>query len=143
MYGSVTERKGNVARIGGRNGWIYLAIASAGTAEPIAFQNKWTLNSSSDKIEVTAFGDGNKVYVAGLPDASGAFSGFYDDATAQTYTASQDGIARKFYLYPSLLTSTQYFFGTVLVDFSAEGGVADAVTSSSSWSASSTVFKVG
>jgi len=132
-----------LARIAGRNGRFYLAIASGGTAEPIAFQNKWSLNSSSDKIEVTAFGDGNKVYVAGLPDASGAVSGFYDDATAQTYTASQDGQPRKMYLYPSLLTATQYFFGTVLVDFAAESGVADAVTSAANWSAASTVFKVG
>jgi hypothetical protein len=132
-----------VARIAGRNGRIYLAIASAGTAEPIAFQNKWSLDSASDKIEVTAFGDGNKVYVAGLPDASGDFSGFYDDATAQSYTASQDGIARKFYLYPSLLTTSQYFFGTVLVDFGMEGGVSDAVTSKASWSAASAIQKVG
>lgn len=122
---------------------MYLAIASAGTAEPIAFQNKWSLNSASDKIEVTAFGDGNKVYVAGLPDASGDFSGFYDDATAQTYTASQDGIARKMYLYPSILTTSQYFFGTVLVDFGIESGVADAITSTASWSAASLIQKVG
>jgi hypothetical protein len=132
-----------LARIAGRNGRVYLAIASAGVAEPIAFQNKWSLNSASDKIEVTAFGDTNKTYVAGLPDASGDFSGFYDDATAQTYTASQDGVARKFYLYPSLLTVSQYFFGTVLVDFSAEGGVADAVTAAASWSAASPIQKVG
>jgi hypothetical protein len=132
-----------MARIGGRNGRIYLAITSAGTAEPIAFQNKWTLNSAADKIEVTAFGDSNKTYVAGLPDASGAFSGFYDDATAQSYTASQDGQPRKFYLYPSLLTVTQYWFGTVLVDFSAEGGVADAVTVSANWSAATAIAKVG
>ena len=132
-----------MARIAGRNGRIYLAIASAGTAEPIAFQNKWSLDSASDKIEVTAFGDGNKVYVAGLPDASGDFSGFYDDSTAQTYTASQDGIARKFYLYPSILTTSQYFFGTVLVDFGAESGVGDAVSVKASWSAASLIQKVG
>lgn len=132
-----------MARIAGRNGRVYLAIASGGTAEPIAFQSKWSLSSSSDKIEVTAFGDTNKTYVAGLPDASGDFSGFYDDSTAQTYTASQDGQARKFYLYPSTLTTSQYFFGTVLVDFSAEGGVADAVTVSASWNAASQISKVG
>lgn len=132
-----------MARIAGRNGRVYLAIASGGTAEPIAFMSKWSLSSSSDKIEVTAFGDNNKVYVAGLPDASGDFSGFYDDATAQTYTASQDGLARKFYLYPSILTTTQYFFGTVLVDFGAEGGVSDAVTATASWNAASQISKVG
>jgi hypothetical protein len=133
-----------LARIAGRNGRIYLGLANAAaTAEPLAFSNKWTLDAASDKIEVTAFGDANKTYVSGLPDASGSFSGFYDDATAGSYTGAQDGAARKFYLYPNLLTATQYWFGTVLVDFSAESGVADAVTTSANWSAASPITKVG
>ena len=88
-------------------------------------------------------GDSNKTYVAGLPDASGQFAGFFDDATAQTYTAATDGLPRKFYLYPSTLTNSQYFFGTILADFSVDGGVGDAVKVSSSWSAASTIAKVG
>jgi hypothetical protein len=133
-----------IARIAGRNGRVYLGLASSSaSAEPVAYSNKWTIDAASDKIEVTAFGDTNKTYVSGLPDASGTFSGFYDDATSQSYTASQDGLARKFYLYPSLLTATQYWFGTVLVDFSAESGVADAVTASANWSAASPISKVG
>ena len=132
-----------MARIAGRNGRVYMALASGGTAQPVAFQNKWAINAASDKIEVTAFGDSGKVYVAGLPDASGTFSGFYDDATAQSYTASQDGLARAFYLYPNLLTATQYWFGTVLVDFAAESDVAGPVTTTANWSAASPIGKVG
>ena len=59
-----------MARLHGRNGRVYLALASGGTAEPLAFQAKWSMNFSTDKAEVTALGDTNKVYVAGLPDAS-------------------------------------------------------------------------
>jgi hypothetical protein len=88
-------------------------------------------------------GDTNKVYVSGLPDASGEFSGFYDDATAQTYTAAVDGVARNFYLYPSLLTATQYFYGQILPDFSVNGGVGSAVEVSASWNASSAITKLG
>lgn len=103
----------------------------------------WSINQVTDKSEVTAMGDSNKVYVSGLPDASGEFSGFYDDATAQTYTAATDGQARRFYLYPNLSTATQYWFGTILPDFSVNGGVSGAVQVKSSWNAASTIAKVG
>ena len=82
-----------MGRIAGRNGRVYMGLASGGTAEPIAFLKTWSINFSVDKFDVTAFGDGNKVYVGGLPDASGEFDGFYDDATVQTYTAAVDGVA--------------------------------------------------
>jgi hypothetical protein len=120
-----------------------MAIASGGTAEKIAFLNSWSINFNSEKAEVTAFGDSNKVYVAGLPDASGEFSGFYDDATAQTYTAATDGQPRKFYLYPSTSTATQYWFGEVLPDFSVNASVNGAAEISSSWNASSEIKKQG
>lgn len=132
-----------MARIHGRNGRVYMSLTSGGTAEPVAFLNAWTINFTTDKADVTAFGDGNKVYVAGLPDAQGTFAGWYDDATVQTYTAATDGIARKFYLYPSTSTNTQYWYGTVLPDFSVDGGVGDAVKIASTWNAASAIQKAG
>lgn len=132
-----------MSRIHGRNGRVYMNLTSGGTAEPIAFLNSWSITFAVDKPEVTAFGDPNKVYVAGLPDASGEFSGFYDDATVQTYTAASDGIARKFYLYPSTLTNTQYWFGTILPDFSVNAAVDGPAAISSSWNAASAIIKQG
>ncbi len=135
-----------IPRIHGRNGRVYLALASSGTAEPIAFLSDWSISFAVDKQEVTALGDANKVYVAGLPDASGDFSGFYDDATVQTYTAASDGVARKFYLYPNTTGAPgtgQYFFGTVLPDFKVNAGVGAAAQVSSSWNAASPIVKVG
>lgn len=132
-----------MARIAGRNARVYLALASGGTAEPLAFQAEWEVNFSSPKIDVTVFGDTNKVTVAGLPQADGSFRGFYDDATAQTYTAAVDGVARKFYLYPNLSLLTQYFFGTVNVDATFGATVAGATTMSAQWEAASQIQKVG
>lgn len=132
-----------MARIHGRNGAVYMNITSGGTPEPIAFLNSWSISAQTDKADVTAFGDANKVYVAGLPDSSGEFSGFYDDATAQTYTAAVDGVARKFYLYPSRLTNTQYWWGTILPDFSVNAGVGGAAEISASWNAASAIAKQG
>jgi hypothetical protein len=132
-----------LSRIHGRNGRIYLAVTSGGTASPLPFFATWSINFATDKAEVTAMGDNNKVYVSGLPDASGEFSGFYDDSSAQTYTAATDGVARAFYLYPSTLNTSQYFWGTVLPDFNVSGGVAGAVEVTASWNAASTIAKVG
>jgi hypothetical protein len=132
-----------VSRIHGRQGRVYLNIASGGTAEPIAFLSGWSISFATDKVDVTAFGDANKIYVAGLPDASGDFSGYYDDATAQVFTAALDGQPRKFYLYPSTNNNAQYFWGTILPDFKIDGSVTDAVKAASSWNASTDIRKVG
>lgn len=133
-----------MGRIAGRRGVIYIGIASdTASAERLPYQVSWSIDFATDKIEVTSLDDNNKVYVAGLPDASGEFSGFYDDATGQTYTAASDGLARKFYLYPSRLTTTQYFFGTVLPDFSVNGAVDGSVEVKASWAASTQIVKVG
>jgi hypothetical protein len=132
-----------MARIAGRNGRLYANITSGGTAESIAFLNKWSLNFASDKIEVTAFGDTTKTYVAGLPDCQGDYTGFYDNATAQFYTAATDGVARKFYLYPDNTLTSQYWFGTAFFDVSVEAEVSGAVSISGSLAAATAVAKVG
>lgn len=133
-----------MARFSGRRGLIYFGVASdTASAEPLPFIASWSLSAASDKIDVTAMGDENKVYVAGLPDASGEFSGFMDDDTNQTYTAATDGLPRKFYLYPNKDEPTKYFFGTILADFSANAEVSGAAQMSASWNAASTIRKVG
>ena len=132
-----------MAREHGRNGVVYMGITQSGgvsaAASPVAFLSDWTLNKVTDKVEVTAFNDSNKTYVAGLPDASGDFSGWYDSGTPQTYTAAGDGIPRNFYLYPNSLVATDYFYGTIIPDFSAAGGVAAAVSIKCTWNAAGPV----
>ena len=131
-----------MARVAGRSGRLYVNLTSGGTAEPVNYLNNWSINFATDNIEVTAFTDTNKIYVSSLPDVSGSFSGFFDDATVQTYTAATDGVARKFYLYPTAAT-TIYWFGTALFDFNASAGVSDAVAISGDFVAASAVTKVG
>jgi hypothetical protein len=131
-----------MARIHGRRGRVYAGVASGGTAEPIPFLTSWTIDFTVDKVDVTCLGDQNKTYVSGLPDASGTVAGFYDTETAQFYTASQDGLARKFYLYPDTADTAEYFFGTGLFDFAINGAVADGVAVTGSWAAASAISKV-
>ena len=132
-----------MARLAGRQGAVYMNLASGGTAEPVAFLSSWSMSASSDRIDVTAFGDANKVYVAGLPDATGQFAGFYDDATVQTFTAALDGQPRKIYLYPNRNNNSQYWSGTVYTDFSVNLTVAGAAEISATWSAASPITKTG
>jgi hypothetical protein len=132
-----------MGRIAGDNGRVYIGIAnSAATAEPLPFVAKYNANWKTDKYDVTAMGDGQKTYVSGLRDASGSFSGFFDNTTSQTYAAALDGQPRKFYLYPDTNSVTQYFFGTIIADFSIDGGVGGPVSMSADWSAYSTIARL-
>lgn len=129
-----------MSRIHGRNAQIYLGIAAGSAASPVPFQAAWTINMVVAKSDVTAFGDQNLVYVAGLPDASGDFTGFIDDATSQTYIAATDGLPRNFYLYPNITADpNMYFFGTIIPDFAADGAVAGPVNFKSTWNAASRI----
>lgn len=112
----------------------------------MAFISDWSINFVVNKVDVTAMGDPNLIWVAGLPDASGDFSGFYDTATAQTYVAATDGLPRNFYLYPSTLgvqgaAPGQYFFGQILPDYSVAGGVTAAVSLKSTWNAATRISR--
>ena len=134
-----------MARVHGRRGRLYVGLASdTAAAEPVTYLNKWAISFATDNVEVTANGDTTKVYVAGLPDASGSFGGFYDDASAQLMTSSSDGLARRMYLYPTTPSNVgPYWFGTALFDFSVEGDVGAAVTISGDFQAASAVTKIG
>jgi hypothetical protein len=134
-----------VARVHGRNGQMYVGIAtSAAAASPLPFIVEWTADFKTGPIDVTAFGDGNHVYVTGLPDGAGQFSGFYDSATAQTFTAAQDGNARNFYFYPTTpSTAGPYWYGTAFFDFAIKVNVGAANTISGNWVPASTLTKVG
>lgn len=132
-----------MARIAGRNGRLYMNLTSGGTAEAVAYLTNWSIAFPTDNINVTALGDTTKVYVSGLPDCTGSYSGFYDTATVQMYTAAVDGVARKFYLYPDNSSTAQYWFGTAIFDFNVDGGVDGAVAINGDFAASTIVAKVG
>lgn len=112
----------------GRNGALYLAASNGGEAVPLNGKTKWSLSQTVDQVDATAFGESSKTYLAGLPDGSGDFEGFYDFAADAIFSAAADGLARKFYLYPdSSNHATLYFFGTAFVDASMDVSVTDAV----------------
>lgn len=134
-----------MSRRHGRNTKLYVGIANgSATAEPVPYLDTVDISFATDQQDVTAFGDTNHVYVAGLPDASGSVTGFWDDATPQLYSAAVDGSPRKFYLYPDFVNASGvYFFGTGNFSFDLTSGVGAAVKVSGKWNAASSVTKVG
>lgn len=136
-----------MARVAGRQGHLYVQLDGA-QAVPLVFINNWSLNATTDKFEVTAFGDTTKSYVAGLPDAQGSFAGFYDDTattgSAYLFSVASAGLAKKVYLYPTTpSTSGPYFWGTAFLDFSVTTDVGGATQISGTFAAASTFNKVG
>ena len=132
--------------ISGRKGRVYIDASAAGTAaaSPVANLNTWGLDSTTDKTEVTSFGDGSKTYVVGLPDGSISFGGYWDTAAGSQYGITQSIQAgRKFYLYPDSTNASQYFFGTAHFDLSITQTVSGAVEISGTGSAASSISSVG
>lgn len=117
-----------IARYHGRRGVVYMAADGAAAATNVISLNAWSLDFSTDKTEVTAFGDPNKVYVQGLKDVSGEISGFWDSADDRLFDAADSADPVRTYLYPSADAPTIYFYGPAWVDASIETGVGDAVT---------------
>lgn len=124
-----------MARRHGRKGVLYVGATNGAAPQPVLGLTKWSFESSTDKEDVSAMGDTNKQYVAGLPDASGDFEGKWDDAAVSTFAASRDGLSRKFYLYPSTDVATKYFSGEAFFDFSIEASVDGAIETSGEWMA--------
>lgn len=133
-------------RVNGRNGAIYVGIASSSaTPEPLPFAKKWTLDMSTSMDDATAFGDGNNIATQGLPAGTGTFEGFYDADSAQTYTAASDGVARRCYFYPTTPSNTgPYWYGTAFFDFTVEADVTGGtVPISGNFAAASDLTKIG
>jgi len=78
----------------------------------------WTLDMATDKADVTAFGDPNKVYVQGLRDIKGTISGWWDSADDSLFDAAESADGMKLYLYPASTAATIYFYGPAFIDAS-------------------------
>lgn len=111
-----------MARYHGKKGVIYISISSTAVAVAGVALNSWSLNMPTDKVEVTAFGDANKRYVQGLPDATGQIAGWWDDTSDSLYDAARSADGVNLYLYPSSDATSKYWYGPAWVDFSIDTG---------------------
>ena len=122
-----------MARYDGGKGRIMLSTTGAGVAVTAVSMSSWSLNKATDKREVTAFGDTNKVYVLSLPDLTGSLSGWFDDTDDSLFDAAESADGGKLYLYPSTDALTIYHYGPAFLDASIEVSATAAVSISGSF----------
>ena len=106
---------------------VYLAVDGTSAAVLVAKLSMWSMDRTTDKLEVTSFADTNKTYVQGLPDLKGNFEGFWDDTETKPFAAAASTAAVRMYLYPSSDALTKYAYGLAWVDASIDCGVNEAV----------------
>lgn len=116
-----------MARYHGKKGLVYMSTSGTGAAAKVIALTGWSLDQTTDKVDVSAFGDTNKQYVQGLPDVKGSFDGFWDDTEDKLFqgASSPDGV--KLYLYPSADAITKYWYGPAWVDASVDTKVSGAI----------------
>lgn len=117
-----------MAAYAGKKGVVYLSTTGTGAATNVIKLKAWSVDQTTDKIEVTSFGDTNKAYVQGLPDIKGSFSGFFDDTESKLTTAAASSDGCKIYLYPSSDAPTKYKCGPAWIDQSIAVDNTGAVT---------------
>lgn len=110
-----------------KNAVIYMSTSGSTAAVPVGGFREYTLDQSTDKIDVTSFGDTNKTSVISFPALRGVLGGFWvsDDTTVRSAAASADGT--NLYIYPSGNAPSKYAGGPAWVDKSLRGAVDGAV----------------
>jgi len=110
-----------------------MSTTGASAAVTVGSVTSWSIDSSTDTVETTSFGDVNKTYVQGLPDVSGTFEGFWDDTDSTLFSGSGSASGVNMYLYPSTDALTKYWYGPAWVSYSVNTGVGDAVAISANF----------
>lgn len=125
-----------MARYHGKKGRVMLGATVGGAAVTVTSMAEWSLSAATDRQETTSFGDTNVTRVQGLPDYSGAFAGFFDDADSTLFAAAALLAGVNCYLYPDVTNApTKYWYGLANVDYEISTAVGDAVKISANWDA--------
>jgi len=124
-----------MARYPGRNAVVYLSTSASTAASLVLGLNKWTVNKTTGKIDVTSFNDANKTYVQDLPDLKGTFNGVWDDTESKPFTAAGSSNGCQMYLYPSSNAPTKFWAGPAWLDVSMDVDVNGAVQISGNFAA--------
>ena len=98
--------------------------------------NDFTLDLTTQLVDVTCFGDTNIRRVTGLPDYAGTLGGFWNSATSPAlFTVILSGLPAWLRLMPDSLEPTYFFEGLANIDGSIKVSATGAVTFSGKWSA--------
>jgi len=119
----------------GRYGQVLWDPTGAGTPAELASINAWTLSLATDRIEVTCFGDTNKVYVPGMKDVSGTVGGFWNSEDTALVEAADQETPGTLKLVPNDTEPTFFWSGLAYMDAEINCGVNEAPSLTGTWSA--------
>lgn len=126
------------SRLHGKTGLIKMDPLGGSALVTLADAHTWTLDMSTARAVVTAFGDTNVHRVAGLPDYAGNI-GLWWNALATSspayFAAVLAGVPVTLRLIPNTLDPTVYFQGLANVDGSVNVSASGAIGSSGKWDA--------
>jgi hypothetical protein len=117
----------------GRNGDVKWDPTGADTGVTIISLHNWKLSLKTEKIDVTCFGDANRVYCPGMKDVSGSVAGFWNSSELALFEATDATTPGMLTLIPDTTdaaAATMLFKGLAYLDAEIDTDVqgAPAVT---------------
>ena len=130
----------------GRKGLIYLDMSAGANsmASVVPMLVDWSIDRTTDTVEVTSCDSSNKEYVSGFADYAGTLSANMDADSDQLYAAA-DGQARMHYFYPdrdAVAGKRRYNYGLIRLDASESGGVSAKLGQSVTFKAAGAITRV-
>jgi len=120
-------------RLHGKKGAMKMDPTGGSSTVIVASISKFDLDLSTEKVPVTAFQDTNRIYVQGLPDVKGSYSGWYDPADGLVIFDVTTGTVAPFLeLVPTTDQPLVMFSGKAYVDskISVDSGGGIAISGS-------------
>lgn len=114
---------------------MYASTTRNGALTQVLQLTDWSLNMNTDTQEVTSFGDVTKTYVQSLPDFSGDFKGFWNDADTVLGPASRSSDGCTVLIYPASTALSRYAQAPVWLNISYAGAVGGTVSVTGSFKA--------
>jgi len=106
-----------------------------GTPTEIISINNWKLSLKTDRIDVSCFGDVNRVYVPGLKDISGSLAGFWNSEELALVEAADQETPGLLKLVPNTTEPTFFWSGLAYMDADIDTSVDGAPALSGTFSA--------
>jgi hypothetical protein len=104
----------------GRYGKVSWDPTGGSTLVQIISINAWQGNFANEYEDVSCFGDTNRVYIPGLMDIGGTFSGFWNSAELALFKAAMAPVPGTLQLMPNTTESPFFWQGLAYMDASID-----------------------
>lgn len=95
----------------------------------------WTMDRSTERVDVTNFDSTNQEEIQGWPALRGTFEGYWNTDESKLFAAAASADGVKMYLYPTRRAPSKFIGCTAWLDASLESRVDGAVRVRGTWSA--------